>query len=611
MIMINLDIYHMFKKLIYVFIIIIIILIIMSCLMDRFNVISPITETSEYSFENYIRNYIDGNVICHYSLIKSQYDENKLFMLFKNNMRTSLVQFRKIFNKISISHIHQNIFNTVNNLQNILKMFNKYNEYIVNKIMELYYDIILNSYTMINVYNNALLNKEYNKIKSFFNYLNKTIDKHNYENCIYTFSDVIKKNIPDTTFSNYKYEDLYNLKKLFNYTFEIINSFENIYLKKNIIKLLYDKIYDNIYNIIILNSPEYFINFLKVFSNDFSKICKNNENIKEILYHIKINNTDIFIEIIKYIINIETSDIFIKKFISKNSKFINEETIKRLALETIKNFDNNIDNQYIYVIVSEYNKYTDLFFSIIEMLLKKRIIYYETTYQKEYKEFNILSKYFKPNEYYKYHKIVNDIKKNIDFCIDIENTKVFYISNNVWNIDTQKGYNLLEDKKCYLHLGNANITLKNKVSSYTINCLPIHVEIIKLIIKNKYKLTNNFTNYPDDFINKIEQQLANNNIINLTNEGYVMNDYYNGGDIDFVSIYFEDNMDKIIKNVVEELAHERKHIIMANVNSIYKKDNNISFDEIYTMIKDKITMFDFDHEYYKAVIDEMKEKCFI
>jgi hypothetical protein len=611
MIMINLDIYHMFKKLIYVFIIIIIILIIMSCLMDRFNVISPITETSEYSFENYIRNYIDGNVICHYSLIKSQYDENKLFMLFKNNMRTSLVQFRKIFNKISISHIHQNIFNTVNNLQNILKMFNKYNEYIVNKIMELYYDIILNSYTMINVYNNALLNKEYNKIKSFFNYLNKTLDKHNYEKCIYTFSDVIRKNIPNTTFSNYKYEDLYNLKKLFNYTFEIINSFENIYLKKNVIKLLYNKIYDNIYNIIILNPPEYFINFLKVFSNEFSEICKNNEKIRELLYHIKINNTDIFIEMIKHIINIETSDIFVKKFISKNSKFINEETIKTLALETIKNFDNDIDNQYIYVIVSEYNKYTDLFFSIIEMLLKKRIIYCETTYQKEYKEFNILSKYFKPNEYYKYHKIVNDIKNNINFCINIKNTKVFYISNNVWNIDTQKGYNLLEDKKCYLHLGNANITLKNKVSSYTINCLPIHVEIIKLIIKNKYKLTNNFTNYSDDFINKIEQQLANNNIINLTNEGYVMNDYYNGGDIDFVSIYFEDNMEKIINNVVEELAHERKHIIMANVNSIYKKDNNISFDEIYTMVKDKITMFDFDHEYYKAVIDEMKEKCFI
>lgn len=582
----------------------------MACLIDRFNVISNITESTEITFDDYIRNYMNDNIICHSSLIKSQFNEKSLNMFLKNyirQLRSNYIRVNKSYNKTSIRIIYCNIVDFKNKIEKLLDKFNSQNEEIIKNTLNLYFDIIISSPFMNSIYNHAFMNKI--DIKPFFLFLLQNFEEEKYDNCLKMFGNTIEENIQDVKILNYKYENIMNIKKLFDYTFDIIKRYGTMFNIKIIFEMLYTRINISFEDIIRNNDSEFSINFLKVFSNEFIQICSKYTKLSNIIYSIKINNIHSLISIIKIIKDIKSDSNMIKEYVSFHKNLYTEETIKQLAFISIENVKNKIDNKYIYLIVSSFEKNTDLFFSILEMFLKKRIIYCGSTYDDEIKEFNVISKYFKPSIYYKYHKIINDILNNKD--IEINNTKVFYISDNIWGMNTQEGYMELNDKKMYLHLGHANITLKNTVATYNINCLPIHVEIIQKIISKKYKMSGNFKNYSEDFICMIEEQLLNKNIIELTSDGYIMNDYYDGGDVDLVEEYFYQNTDKIIQNVIEELAHDRKHIIMTNIMSIHKKHQDIHFDEIYRMIRENIKLFDFDKEYYDSIISEMQEKEYI
>jgi hypothetical protein len=582
----------------------------MACLTDRFNVISNITESTEITIDDYIRNYMDDNIICHQCLIKSQFNEKSLNMFFKNyirQLRSNYIRMNKSYNKTSIRIIYYNIIDFKNKIEKLLNKFNSKNEEIIKNTMNLYFDIIISSPFMKSIYNHAFMNNI--DIKPFFSFLLQNFDEEKYDNCLKMFGNTIEENIQDIKILNYKYENIMFVKKLFDYTFNIIKRYSKIVNIEIIFEKFYVKIYETIENIISKNTNDFIINFLKVFSNEFIQICSKYSKLSNVIYAIKINNIQSLISMIKIIKDIKSENNLIKEYVSHNQNLCNDENIKNLAFMSIENIKNKIDNKYIYLIVSSFEKNTDLFFSILEMFLKKRIIYCGSTYDNEIKEFNVISKYFKPSLYYKYHKIINDLKNNKN--IGIQNTNIFYISDNIWGMNTQKGYDIYDNTKFYLHLGNANITLKNAVTSYKINCLPIHVEIIKLIIKNKHKMTGNFKNYSEYFICMIEEQLVNKNVIKLTSDGYIMNDYYDEGDVDLVEEYFNQNTDKIIQNVIEELAHDRKHIIMTNIMSIHKKHNDIHLDEIYHMIKETIKFFDFDKEYFNTVINEMQEKEYI
>jgi hypothetical protein len=587
----------------------------MACLIDRFNVISNFTETNEITFEDYIRNYMDNNIICNPILIKTKFNENTLNMFLRNytrEIKSNYIRINKHCNKTSIKIIYDNMIDFESKIKILLNKFNSPNKEIINKTLNIYFDIIITSPFMNSIYNNAFINNI--DIKPFFSYLLQHFDNEKYNDCLIMFKNVIEKNIPDINISNYKYKDILYIKKLFEYTFEVINRYGKMFNIELILEPLYIKINKSIENIIRQNNSEFIINFLKVFSNEFIKICSNYSKLSNIIYSIKINDIDSLISIIKIIEQIEIIKLqthIIKEYILYHKHLCEEEKIKKLAFISIDNIKKKINNKYIYLIVSSFEKNTDLFFSIIEMFLKKRIIYCGSTYDEEIEEFNILSKYFKPSTYYKYHKIINDIKMNKNITMNGYNTKFIYISDNIWDINTNDGYHILNNKKLYLHLGKANATLTNAVKSYNINCLPIHIDIIQLIISNKYKINGNFHYYSDDFISSIENQLLDSNIIKLSNDGYIINDYYDGGDLDLIEEYFNRNMKKIIQNVIEELAHDRKHILMANINSIYKKNQENNFNEIYHMIKEKIKLFDFDYEYYNSVIKEMEEKEYI
>ena len=84
--------------------------------------------------------------------------------------------------------------------------------------------------------------------------------------------------------------------------------------------------------------------------------------------------------------------------------------------------------------------------------------------------------------------------------------------------------------------------------------------------------------------------------------------------VNLIEIYHDiSNSDIIIKQqITNELAHERCEIIMCNINSIIKKNNNnINTDNCYIKCKENITLFEIDRNMYEDAIKKMEIKDLI
>ena len=84
--------------------------------------------------------------------------------------------------------------------------------------------------------------------------------------------------------------------------------------------------------------------------------------------------------------------------------------------------------------------------------------------------------------------------------------------------------------------------------------------------------------------------------------------------VNLIEIYHDiSNSDIIIKQqITNELIHERCEIIMCNINSIIKQNNNnINNDSCYIKCKENITLFEIDRNMYEDAIKKMEIKDLI
>jgi DNA-binding IscR family transcriptional regulator len=203
-------------------------------------------------------------------------------------------------------------------------------------------------------------------------------------------------------------------------------------------------------------------------------------------------------------------------------------------------------------------------------------------------------------------------------------SRVFNINHIVNNKFVQAGteerhYNIL------LHLGEIITDFKTNKGTFEIRMLPLHYHIINNpndFVTNLHNYDPKFFKkpklYETDYLNKIFNQLVQNNILEMTNatpEGcFQINKDYDGGDLDLIELLdeYEEN-DSIIKTMMKEVSLERKEIIMANVNSFLKKyDTFVEKITVYNHINETLKMyFDIEKEYFDNVLNEMVDKEYI
>jgi hypothetical protein len=123
------------------------------------------------------------------------------------------------------------------------------------------------------------------------------------------------------------------------------------------------------------------------------------------------------------------------------------------------------------------------------------------------------------------------------------------------------------------------------------------------------------SNYSDEFIKSIINSLIGNIIIKTKEDNYrITTDLKNNNTIiNMIEIFHNMNNTKktIVKNIKEELCHQREDIIMANINHHIKKFDYISTADLYDWIELNINIFDVDIETYGKVLYNMKQNDYI
>lgn len=568
----------------------------MALLIDRFNVIEKYTEDN-ITFNDWISNYLNNNILCHYLLIVNKFDNSELEYNIKNYLRN----IKNILCRNNKSYIKSNIDNIISITNDYCKLINKLKVlFNIEKCDNMY--LLFNNIIIENPIIKSIINKEFlinsDKVINLINVLPTTTSQNT---IIKYLEECITSNFPIDEDYNNNYNEIINFKKTCDYIIILNQKYKTI---SSIDNEIFNDVKSIINNIFSNNDHTFIFNFIKIFNKELVFINKLSE-IKNILLMINITNINQLLEYIDILnqMDIEYIDIIINKYIN----IMTDEDIiyitNLINTNIIKNINNN---ENYYKIVSKYNQ-IDFFLNLIETNLMKRIIYYNSDINKEKEEYMFLKKYFHKQHIYKYNKILSDYDKSL---FD-ENIKKIYISNNIWKLNTIEGYYIDESNKLYLHLGFCEFKIKNKLKEFNVKGLPLHFYVLNTIKNNQ---SYDLFHYDKKLIMFIEEQLYYYNLIEYNNVGdFIINDYYNGDDISLLdeSLNFmllkDDNI--IINNIKEELAHERKHIVMANINHFVKNNKNTSMDELYNNVVYSIkNLFLLDRDYFDSIYNIMVEK---
>jgi hypothetical protein len=599
-------------------------------LRDKFAIISKPNKIIDNSY--YIENYMNDNIISHPLIVKQANNNISTNNIIKNYLKQKRTIFRSLIKnkKSNINDINKFIkdyiikINTLNSTLNFTSKIDFNDE--CNKYL---YDYILCSPFMIYYLTDSI---NYNKSLNFIiEYVFKNIKfKDDFINKI---NNIFVQNIPIKEEYD-MYNDIIYLKKLNIYYQKSISLLDNSNNTDNTLnyKNIKRQLTQEISKLIIIELKNIFIandfSFIKTFSEEFKEyisFLRNYNNLNDLMYIKNPNNLYELIDFIKICEIYKIDDYYNEINIILDLKYKDmlddfcDDNIKFIVNTINNNVLIDVNNKYYYSI-GKYFKNVDIFFAHLEYYLMKRIIYSNTTYETELKQFNIIKKIFNSNQYYKYSKIINDFN-NFEFN---DNFKTYYLSYNIWNLNFADGYFLNEfynsndeqwphyHERIYLHLGDTVFNLNTCCGTYKIKCLPIHYDIINKIYSGSYSVNSNinYPNYPLSFINKIEQQLLKSYIIVLNNDGeYELNNYYDKGDLNLFEEYHKvnNNDEIIIKKMVDETIHDRNDIIVTNINSIIKK-NNLEYNknDLYKVIKQAlVNYFEVSHELYDKCIKIM------
>ena len=600
----------------------------MTFLIDRFEIISHNYFETDIKKKNYIENYLNDNFICHHDLIRTQeISTDEVGIILKNHLRKQKLIFSRLIRvgKINID----NIIDFVNETKikfNFIKSLCK-NNYPDDD------DLILNI-ILFNPYIDKLIDYCIREGKSILDYIKmfNQYNKNDYngeiELCmIQKLSTYITDNIQfieESFFNDRKYiRYLWELDMNLNYLIKTKIKYE--YLPEKVFDILIKIILNNINDCIKYDKKNY-LNYFQINSVKFDnifKIIKSFEKKNELRDVLLFYTPDNFIDLYDFMnilikMNISDKESIINIFILNNKKLINEESIKFITNKIDYNIKNNICNKSNYIFIKNLKFNQDIIMADLALYLMKRYIYFhEFKNKNENEEYDIIKNILPKNILYKYMKVIKDINHKGYYQI---NDMIFkYISKSVWDLDYNKGYYEVNEATWehykthyFLHLGLIDTEFETNTGNYNIKMLPIHNMIIEYPNTFKTKLVN----YDEDYLNCIFKQLVDNDILILNPiYGYIINNNYDGGDLDLIKLlndnYVNDN--NISKAVKKEVNLERKEIIMANINSILKTtDEYIDIQIVYDTIKDKLKLyFDITNDYFKIVVDEMADKDYI
>lgn len=601
----------------------------MTFLIDRFEIISNNYFETDIKKINYIENYLNDNFICHHDLIRThKISTDEVSIVLKNYLRKQKLVFSRLIRleKINID----NIVDFVNETKikfNFIKTLCK-NDYPDDD--ELIFNIII-----FNPYIDKLIDSCIREGKSILDYIKmfKQYNRNDYnqeiELCmIEKISSYITDNI------QFIDESFFNDKKYIRGLFELDMNLN--YLIKTKIKYEYlpEKVFDSLIKIILNNindcmkyDKKNYLNYFQINSVKFDyifKIIKSFEKKNEIRDVLLFYTPDNFIELYDFMnilikMNISDKESIIDIFIKNNKKLINEESIKFITNKIDYNIKNNICNKSNYLFIKNLKFNQDLIIADLTLYLMKRYIYFpEFNAKKENDEYNIIEDTLPKNILYKYMKVIKDINHKGHYQV---NDMIFkYISKPVWDLDYNKGHYKVNDNdththyktQLFLHLGSIETEFQTNKGDYNIRMLPIHNHIIKNPNTFKTKLVD----YSEDYLNRIFKQLLDNDILILNFEDkYIINNNYEGGDLDLIKLLNDndENENNIIEAIKKEVNLERKEIIMANINSLLKTSNEyMDIQIVYDTIKDKLQLyFDITDDYFKIVVEEMANKDYI
>ncbi len=444
-------------------------------------------------------------------------------------------------------------------------------------------------------------------------------------------------------------------KKLYKYYMDCYTNY--YYITKN---QPFNKLKDHVTQIIKLlfetnNNDIVFIkNFMTIFKNEFISLIK----------HIDITNillsccpTDIhnYIGYYNTLCEMAHNNILnsiILTCIKNNidTFFNNFDNIIYLADLINTDILNKTSNKFYYLLGSLI-KNKDEFIACICQKLMERIIYTDIDIKTENIHKEILENVFivDNNLLLKYNIILNDYADSTMYSSN--NSKLLITSLEAWKINHAVGYsntiinteefttilcknifkynqlneNLNIKKKLimYPHLGSVEIEIYNK----KIIVLPAHMFCLELFVSfdtnlsfdilfDRVKL--NMSNYSDDFIKSIINSLVGPILIKTKEDNYrittdLKNDNNTNEMLNMIDVFHNmNNTNKtIIKNIKEELCHEREEIIMANINHHIKKYEKISVADLHDIIEANIKIFEVDIETFAIVLHKMKQNDYI
>lgn len=430
---------------------------------------------------------------------------------------------------------------------------------------------------------------------------------------------------------------------------------------KELISLLknYNSILQKIFlnSVIIVNGKNIKEMFTLQFFMFLEKIEKHNKKL----------DLDLLIECFQVISNLLNTNSNAMDIINnKLSLLFSNEESQNYLLEKINQFiltsDEKLESSVYNILNLCYNiKDKDKFIGKYNSLLINRVLF-KPNLIVERNFYNILQTKFNDKLVIKTNKIITDMEATLS---DRENFKTLLESNafdkivnkeclnklsvvtasyNNWDVNQQEGiltYEAIEKNKgeyqlvdalyaydkfyqkrfnnkrklnWYPHFGEVKFNYLNK----KIQMLPIQFMVLeaiqKIIIVDKESIMKIglFKGYTNKFKNSVITSLILGGIVKIEKETLVISTEIDKISSDFISLFFSSTnyVDVWNKKREEELVMNRKDTLSACVNHFIKKSPS-SIDQLYTLIKSSMNLFDFQKTDLNEVIEIMVSKDYI
>jgi len=592
--------------------------------------------------------------------ITSSYHQNYITHILLAN-RVDSVEINEIYNNAVIytleqeqKNIHFLIKNNNFKLSTLFSLIDTFTNKIIriNNILKIntinndkikYINIITSDQLIINYIESILINQEnINDIIKLIKIIKIS------ENSFYWFLKFMgityKNNFKTIKILNIPY--MYSLLYELNYIIDYINKITQIYsfLQNDLFRIiepfndiLYNKIYACIENAnliellnFIIDKKVFIINnqntqkiininlnekMIKIKKNDYYqvdsilKICIKsnsmnilgtyllfffkNEDVLKIVFQIINNNINKDLEYVKNIISIliiHKQDYFLKEYythlirrlLSMNSNINDEKSLISFMIERLG--EKNI-------LLNKINQVSDDYKIAINNL-----DFYKQKNTLNYNLNIIITSYANWNINYNdgYFEIKNENSGNLVNCLIKYNEYYKVIFNNnyklLWLIDK----------------GIINMTFNN----IEIICLPIQFMILELFdfedfISHDYIFNLElFKNYSNKFKNDIIQSLITGNILIENNNNLSLN-YNSNIKSNLVEQYLLcKNKLEIVKKITNTIAHNCNDVVKTLINH-YCKINPVNINNLFNILNDKITQFNFDRNLFDKVIAYM------